>query len=248
MLRWRWGFAAWRRTGISVSDRYLDYSGRADRISGGARRIPVQTPRGEFAVWTKRVGNNPDLKMLLLHGGPGATHEYLEAPGARPGPGELRPVRAVVGRDPGDGVRAHAPGASARPGDLEHDGERARLHRLRRAGADARDGPRRTRGDQGPRGGRRHREPAVYGTARPALLRAAHAADAGQGLARARGARLRAHQPEDLRADAGPERARHERRREARTLGPGGADLHTIEVPTLVIGAATTRWTRPTWR
>jgi proline iminopeptidase len=25
------------------------------------------------------VGNNPDLKVLLLHGGPGCTHEYLEA-------------------------------------------------------------------------------------------------------------------------------------------------------------------------
>jgi proline iminopeptidase len=58
---------------------YLDYSGRADRLSGGARRIPVDTPRGRFSVWTKRVGNNPDLKVLLLHGGPGATHEYLEA-------------------------------------------------------------------------------------------------------------------------------------------------------------------------
>ena len=34
---------------------------------------------GRFQVWTKRVGNNPDLKVLLLHGGPGATHEYLEA-------------------------------------------------------------------------------------------------------------------------------------------------------------------------
>jgi len=58
---------------------YLDYSGRADRLSGGARRIPVDTPSGRFSVWTKRVGNNPDLKVLLLHGGPGATHEYLEA-------------------------------------------------------------------------------------------------------------------------------------------------------------------------
>ena len=27
----------------------------------------------------KRIGNNPALKVLLLHGGPGATHEYLEA-------------------------------------------------------------------------------------------------------------------------------------------------------------------------
>ncbi|MEM8892358.1 MAG: proline iminopeptidase-family hydrolase, partial [Bacteroidota bacterium] len=34
-----------------------------------------QTPVGEFKVWTKRVGNNPKIKVLLLHGGPGATHE-----------------------------------------------------------------------------------------------------------------------------------------------------------------------------
>ena len=64
---------------MSATDRYLDYSGRADRLSGGARRIPVDTPKGRFTVWTKRVGNNPDLAVLLLHGGPGATHEYLEA-------------------------------------------------------------------------------------------------------------------------------------------------------------------------
>ena len=62
-----------------MSGGYLDYSGRADRLGGGARRIPVDTPGGRFSVWTKRVGNNPDLKVLLLHGGPGATHEYLEA-------------------------------------------------------------------------------------------------------------------------------------------------------------------------
>jgi proline iminopeptidase len=58
---------------------YLDYSGRDDVLSGGARMIPVSTPAGDFRVWVKRVGNNPDLKVLLLHGGPGATHEYLEA-------------------------------------------------------------------------------------------------------------------------------------------------------------------------
>jgi proline iminopeptidase len=58
---------------------YLDYTGRADRRSGGARRIPIETPVGTFDVWTKRVGNNPHLKVLLLHGGPGSTHEYLEA-------------------------------------------------------------------------------------------------------------------------------------------------------------------------
>lgn len=31
-----------------------------------------------FHVWTRRVGNSP-IKMLLLHGGPGMTHEYLES-------------------------------------------------------------------------------------------------------------------------------------------------------------------------
>ena len=40
--------------------------------------IPITTPAGEFRVWTKRVGNNPDIKVLLLHGGPGATDELYE--------------------------------------------------------------------------------------------------------------------------------------------------------------------------
>jgi proline iminopeptidase len=58
---------------------YLDYTGRSDVLSGGARMIPVQTPKGEFRVWTKRIGNSPGKKLLLLHGGPGFTHEYFEA-------------------------------------------------------------------------------------------------------------------------------------------------------------------------
>ena len=58
---------------------YLDYSNREDVLGGGARRIPIDTPKGRYEVWTKRIGNNPRLKLLLLHGGPGATHEYLEA-------------------------------------------------------------------------------------------------------------------------------------------------------------------------
>jgi proline iminopeptidase len=58
---------------------YLDYSGRDDMLSGGVKLIPVTTPKGTFRVWTKRVGNNPATQVLLLHGGPGATHEYLEA-------------------------------------------------------------------------------------------------------------------------------------------------------------------------
>jgi proline iminopeptidase len=62
----------------SVMARYLDNSGRADRLSGGVRCIPISTPHDTFKVWTKRVGNNPRVKLLLLHGGPGATHEYFE--------------------------------------------------------------------------------------------------------------------------------------------------------------------------
>jgi len=64
---------------LAVSGDYLDNTGRADVLSGGVRMIPVETPKGTFRVWTKRVGNNPTMKVLLLHGGPGFSHEYLEA-------------------------------------------------------------------------------------------------------------------------------------------------------------------------
>ena len=40
--------------------------------------IPIKTPVGSFKVWTKRFGNNPRIKILLLHGGPAMTHEYME--------------------------------------------------------------------------------------------------------------------------------------------------------------------------
>lgn len=63
----------------TASADYFDNTGRDDVLSGGVRMIPVTTPKGTFRVWTKRVGNNPTMKVLLLHGGPGLTHEYLEA-------------------------------------------------------------------------------------------------------------------------------------------------------------------------
>jgi proline iminopeptidase len=63
----------------SPSESYLDNSKRDDRLSGGVRLIPIATPKGTFKVWTKRIGNRPSMKVLLLHGGPGATHEYMEA-------------------------------------------------------------------------------------------------------------------------------------------------------------------------
>ncbi|MBC7390624.1 MAG: proline iminopeptidase-family hydrolase [Opitutaceae bacterium] len=46
--------------------------------NGGVQIISVNTPKGIFKVWTKRIGHNPKVKVLLLNGGPGATHEYFE--------------------------------------------------------------------------------------------------------------------------------------------------------------------------
>jgi proline iminopeptidase len=42
----------------------------------GIRMVPVVN--GKYKVWTKRIGSGP-LKVLVLHGGPGFSHEYLEA-------------------------------------------------------------------------------------------------------------------------------------------------------------------------
>jgi proline iminopeptidase len=50
---------------------------RDEMQQAGVRLIPISTPKGEFRVWTKRVGDNPDIRLLLLHGGPAATHEYF---------------------------------------------------------------------------------------------------------------------------------------------------------------------------
>lgn len=46
--------------------------------TGGIKIITIQTPKGKFKVWTKQFGNNPKLRLLLLNGGPGNTHEYFE--------------------------------------------------------------------------------------------------------------------------------------------------------------------------
>ena len=64
---------------LDSTNKYLDYSSRDDKLSGGVKMIEIETPSGKFNVWTKRVGNNPTKKVLLLHGGPGANHEYFQA-------------------------------------------------------------------------------------------------------------------------------------------------------------------------
>ena len=46
--------------------------------NGGVNMVTIETPKGKFKVWTKRYGNNPKIKLLLLNGGPGMSHEYFE--------------------------------------------------------------------------------------------------------------------------------------------------------------------------
>lgn len=56
---------------------YFNY-GDSGVQSAGIKMIPIKTAAGTFRVWTKRFGNNPRIKILLLHGGPAAGHEYME--------------------------------------------------------------------------------------------------------------------------------------------------------------------------
>jgi proline iminopeptidase len=44
--------------------------------TAGVRMVAVAG--GRYKVWTKRIGSGP-IKVLLLHGGPGMSHDYLEA-------------------------------------------------------------------------------------------------------------------------------------------------------------------------
>src|ERR1700722_15119603 len=70
---WRWHNPTWQvptTGGARAMSGYLDNSGREDVLSGGARMIGVDTPAGRYRVWVKRTGNNPALRVLLLHGGP----------------------------------------------------------------------------------------------------------------------------------------------------------------------------------
>ncbi len=65
-----------REQSIAVND-YFNYT-KEENENAGVKMIPVETPKGTFKVWTKKMGNNPRIKVLLLHGGPALTHEYME--------------------------------------------------------------------------------------------------------------------------------------------------------------------------
>ncbi len=68
-------FTSCTQTSETVSN-YFNYPDTLE--AGGVKLIPIKTPKGTFNVWTKRFGNNPKIKILLLHGGPAMTHEYME--------------------------------------------------------------------------------------------------------------------------------------------------------------------------
>lgn len=53
---------------------YLNVRNPGDVQLAGIQMIELKEG---YRVWTKRFGNSP-VKVLLLHGGPSATHEYLE--------------------------------------------------------------------------------------------------------------------------------------------------------------------------
>lgn len=78
---WAVGFcsAAHADTTDAPPPSYYDNSAHEDSWSGGQRLVPIETPKGTFNVWIKRVGNNPRLKVLLLHGGPAFPSEYFAA-------------------------------------------------------------------------------------------------------------------------------------------------------------------------
>jgi proline iminopeptidase len=65
---------------VSVDfEQYFNPAHKKGVTSGGVTMVPITTAFGDFHVWTKRTGNNPDVALLLLHGGPGATHDYFLA-------------------------------------------------------------------------------------------------------------------------------------------------------------------------
>ena len=56
------------------NDDYLNFKTPGKYQAGGVQMIKLKEG---YKVWTKRFGNSP-MKVLLLHGGPAFTHEYME--------------------------------------------------------------------------------------------------------------------------------------------------------------------------
>ncbi len=62
-------------TSSSENCAYLNFQTPGDYQAGGVQMVEID---GGYRVWSKRFGNNPRIKVLLLHGGPAMTHEYME--------------------------------------------------------------------------------------------------------------------------------------------------------------------------
>jgi proline iminopeptidase len=60
---------------IAQNCDYNNFTTPGEFQQAGVQMIPLKSGH---KVWTKRIGNNPDMKVLLLHGGPALTHEYME--------------------------------------------------------------------------------------------------------------------------------------------------------------------------
>ncbi len=54
---------------------YLDFKTPGSYQAAGIQMVGID---GGYKVWTKRFGKNDRIKVLLLHGGPAMTHEYME--------------------------------------------------------------------------------------------------------------------------------------------------------------------------
>jgi proline iminopeptidase len=61
-----------------IATKTVETTIKESPVVGEGRMIEISTPKGNFNVWTKKVGDNPDIKVLLLHGGPAMTHEIYE--------------------------------------------------------------------------------------------------------------------------------------------------------------------------
>ena len=66
--------AAYTRRPLLAADNAIRLPSSNTVHVGGSKRIEIG---GGHWVWTKKVGNG-NIKVLLLHGGPGADHQYFE--------------------------------------------------------------------------------------------------------------------------------------------------------------------------
>ncbi len=80
------GYLFWLYTGYDAGEQeeeievvvegnnYVNFKTPTEVQAGGVQMIDLKEG---YEVWTKRFGNSP-IKVLLLHGGPAGTHEYME--------------------------------------------------------------------------------------------------------------------------------------------------------------------------